>query len=309
MVSSHRITTLSSPIWCDDAASGRSHVVQVTRTVAEVRASVRAARRAGRRIGLVPTMGFLHDGHLSLIRRAAADCDDVIVSVFVNPTQFNDAADLAAYPRDEARDVELAVSAGATMVFAPPVEEVYPRHFAISVHVRGPITETLEGAVRGPEHFWGVATVVTKLFGMVQPDIAYFGQKDAQQCVVVSRLVADLDIPVELVICPTVREPDGLAMSSRNVRLRGNDRRRALALVEGLDAAGAAVRAGETDVTEVESVATKAMLARGVDPDYVAVVDPGTLAPLARIDGRALMVVAGHVGPVRLIDNAFLDAG
>src|SRR5215211_5889883 len=169
MVSSHRITTLSSPIWCDDAASGRSHVVQVTRTVAEVRASVRAARRAGRRIGLVPTMGFLHDGHLSLIRRAAADCDDVIVSVFVNPTQFNDAADLAAYPRDEARDVELAVSAGATMVFAPPVEEVYPRHFAISVHVRAPITETLEGAVRGPEHFWGVATVVTKLFGMVQP--------------------------------------------------------------------------------------------------------------------------------------------
>jgi pantoate--beta-alanine ligase len=282
-------------------------VVQVTRTVADVRATVRAARCAGRRIGLVPTMGFLHEGHMSLIRRAANECDDVIVSVFVNPTQFNDAADLAAYPRDEERDVELAGSAGATMVFAPPVEEVYPAGFASSVQLHGPITETFEGAVRGPEHFWGVATVVTKLFGMVQPDVAYFGQKDAQQCVVVSRLVADLDLPVELAICPTVREADGLAMSSRNVRLRGDDRERALALVESLDAADAAVRAGETDSAEVESVATKAMLARGVGPDYVAVVDPTTLAPLEQIDGRALMVVAAHVGPVRLIDNAILD--
>ena len=284
-------------------------MVQVTRTVADVRATVRAARRAGRRIGLVPTMGFLHEGHQSLIRRAAAECDDVIVSVFVNPTQFNDAADLAAYPRDEAHDLELADSAGATMVFAPPVEEVYPAGFATSVQLHGPITETFEGAVRGPEHFWGVATVVTKLFGMVQPDVAYFGQKDAQQCVVVSRLVADLDLAVELVICPTVREPDGLAMSSRNVRLRGDDRERALALVEGLDAADAAVRAGETDGAEIERVATKAMLARGVGPDYVAVVDPTSLAPIEHIDGRALMVVAAHVGPVRLIDNAILDAG
>jgi pantoate--beta-alanine ligase len=283
-------------------------LVQVTRTVADVRATVRAARGAGRRIGLVPTMGFLHEGHLSLIRRAAAECDDVVVSVFVNPTQFNDAADLEAYPRDEERDVELAGSAGATMVFAPPVEEVYPDGFATSVQLHGPITETFEGAVRGPEHFWGVATVVTKLFGMVLPDVAYFGQKDAQQCVVVTRLVRDLDLPVELVICPTVREHDGLAMSSRNVRLRGDDRERALALVDGLDAADAAVRAGETDSAEVESVATKAMLARGVGPDYVAVVDPTTLAPIEQVDGRALIVVAAHVGPVRLIDNALLDA-
>jgi pantoate--beta-alanine ligase len=282
-------------------------VVQVTRTVAEVRETVQAARRAGRRIGLVPTMGFLHEGHLSLIRRAAKDCDDVVVSVFVNPTQFNDPADLAAYPRNEENDVAMAASAGATMVFAPPVEEVYPAGFATTVELRGPITETFEGAVRGPEHFWGVATVVTKLFGMVQPDAAYFGQKDAQQCVVVSRLATDLDLPVELVICPTVREPDGLAMSSRNVRLRGDDRDRALALVDGLDAADAAVRAGETDAAEVESVATKAMLARGVGPDYVAVVDPTTLAPLERIAERALIVVAAHVGPVRLIDNAVLD--
>jgi len=282
-------------------------VVQVTRTVAEVRETIRAARRAGRRIGLVPTMGFLHEGHLSLIRRAAKDCDDVVVSVFVNPTQFNDAADLAAYPRNEDNDVAMAASAGATMVFAPPVEEVYPSGFATTIELRGPITETFEGAVRGPEHFWGVATVVTKLFGMVQPDVAYFGQKDAQQCVVVSRLVTDLDLPVELVICPTVREPDGLAMSSRNVRLRGDDRDRALALVDGLDAADAAVRAGETDAAAVESVATKAMLARGVGPDYVAVVDASTMAPLERITERALIVVAAHVGPVRLIDNAVLD--
>lgn len=282
-------------------------MVQVTRTVAEVRETVRAARRAGRRIGLVPTMGFLHEGHLSLIRRAATDCDEVVVSVFVNPTQFNDAADLAAYPRNEERDVDLAASAGATMVFAPPVEEVYPTGFATTIELRGPITETFEGAVRGPEHFWGVATVVTKLFGMVQPDLAYFGQKDAQQCVVVTRLVADLDLPVEIVICPTVREPDGLAMSSRNVRLCGGDRDRALALVEGLDAADAAVRGGETDAAEVERIAAKAMLARGVGPDYVAVVDPTTLAPLERIDDRGLLVVAAHVGPVRLIDNTILS--
>jgi len=282
-------------------------MVQVTRTVAEIRDEVRMARRAGRRVGLVPTMGFLHEGHLSLIRRAAAECDLVIVSIFVNPTQFNDAADLEAYPRNEERDVTLAATAGATTVFAPPVEEVYPKGFATSVQLHGPITETFEGAVRGPEHFWGVATVVTKLFGMVQPDVAYFGQKDAQQCVVVTRLVADLDLAVELVICPTVRESDGLAMSSRNVRLRGDDRDRALALIDGLDAAGAAVRAGETDGAEIERVATKAMLARGVDADYVAVVDPTTLAPLARVDGRALLVVAAHVGPVRLIDNAILE--
>jgi pantoate--beta-alanine ligase len=281
-------------------------VVQVTRTVAEVRESVRAARRAGRRIGLVPTMGYLHEGHLSLIRRATKDCDDVVVSVFVNPTQFSDAADLLAYPRDEERDVELAASAGATMVFAPPVEEVYPAGFATTVELRGPITETFEGAVRGPEHFWGVATVVTKLFGMVQPDFAYFGQKDAQQCVVVTRLVTDLDLPVELVVCPTVREDDGLAMSSRNVRLRGDDRDQALALVDALDAADAAVRAGETDAAAVESMATKAMLARGVGADYVAVVDATTLAPLERIESRALLLVAAHVGPVRLIDNAYL---
>ena len=194
------------------------------------------------------------------------------------------------------------------MVFAPPVDEVYPTGFATSVRLHGPITETLEGAVRGPEHFWGVATVVTKLFGMVQPDVAYFGQKDAQQCVVVSRLVADLDLPVESAICPTVREADGLAMSSRNVRLRGDDRERALALVEGLDAADAAVR-GRRDRRR-----------RGGERRHQGDAGPRRRRPTtspwstrhagarsSTIDGRALIVVAAHVGPVRLIDNAVLD--
>jgi pantoate--beta-alanine ligase len=277
--------------------------MDVIRSVGALRTALADVRRGGGRVGLVPTMGCLHEGHLSLIRRAATGCDAVVVSVFVNPTQFNDPADLAAYPRDEATDVALAVGAGATIVFTPGMDEVYPAGFSTSVHIAGPVTETLEGAVRGPDHFWGVATVVTKLFAMVQPDVAFFGQKDAQQCVVVNRLVADLNLPVEIVICPTVREADGLAMSSRNVRLGDHDRRRALALVDGLDAANAVIGAGETDAGVVTHVVTKAMLGRGVEPDYVAVVDAETLAPMSRIDRRAIIAIAGRVGPVRLIDN------
>ncbi|HKA03156.1 MAG TPA: pantoate--beta-alanine ligase, partial [Acidimicrobiales bacterium] len=189
----------------------------------------------------------------------------------------------------------------------PAVEEVYPAGFSTTVRIEGPLTETLEGATRGPAHFWGVATVVTKLFAMVQPDAAYFGQKDAQQCVVVRRLIADLNLPIDLVVCPTVREPDGLAMSSRNVRLRGCDRERALALVDALHAAEAAIADGETDAHEVIAGATKAMLSRGVTPEYVAVVDPGTLAPVTLVDHQVLVVVAAPVGPVRLIDNMLID--
>jgi pantoate--beta-alanine ligase len=281
--------------------------MDVIRSVGALRSALDDVRRGGGRVGLVPTMGCLHEGHLSLIRRAATSCDAVVVSVFVNPTQFNDPADLAAYPRDEANDVALAVGAGATIVFTPGADEVYPTGFTTSVHIVGPITETLEGAVRGPDHFWGVATVVTKLFAMVQPDVAFFGQKDAQQCVVVNRLVADLNLPVEIVVCPTVREADGLAMSSRNVRLGDHDRKRALALVDGLDAANAVIGAGETDAGVVIHVVTKAMLGRGVEPDYVAVVDADTLAPLSRIDRRAVIAIAGRVGPVRLIDNIVVD--
>jgi pantoate--beta-alanine ligase len=252
-------------------------------------------------------MGFLHDGHLSLIHRAAGECGLVVVSIFVNPTQFNDAGDLAAYPRDEQRDVELAAAAGADVAFIPEVDEVYPTGFATTVRIAGPLTETLEGAMRGPEHFWGVATVVAKLFGMVQPDAAYFGQKDAQQCVVVRRLVADLDLPVAITVCPTVREPDGLAMSSRNVRLCAADRQRALGLIEGLRAAEAAIHGGATDPAEAAGAATAAMAARDVTAEYIAIVDPDTLQPVDRIEDRTLLAVAATVGPVRLIDNLFVE--
>ena len=207
--------------------------MRTLRTVAEVRAALREARRTERVIGLVPTMGALHDGHLSLIRRARATCDEVVVSLFVNPAQFNVASDLAAYPRDEVRDGALAAEAGADLLFAPELAEVYPPGFATTVHIGG-VTETLEGEYRGVAHFDGVATVVTKLLNMVGPDVAFFGQKDAQQALVIRRLVRDLDLPVRIEVCPTVREADGLALSSRNVHLHGADRERALALRDAL---------------------------------------------------------------------------
>lgn len=275
----------------------------VVRGVAELQRVVAARRGTGATIGLVPTMGYLHDGHLSLIRRASAECGLVVVSIFVNPTQFNDPADLAAYPRDEARDVDLAAAAGADVVFVPEPVEVYPDGFCTTVRIEGPVTETLEGAVRGPGHFWGVATVVAKLFSMAQPDVAYFGQKDAQQCVVIARLVTDLNLPVRVEVCPTVREPDGLAMSSRNVRLRGDDRRRALALRAGLTAVEGAVAAGERTVTVLERLGRDAFSPFGVEVEYFAGVDPVTLHPLARVERTALFVTAAPVGPVRLIDN------
>lgn len=275
----------------------------VVRGVAELQRVVAARRADGERIGLVPTMGYLHDGHLSLIDRAANECGLVVVSIFVNPTQFNDPGDLAAYPRDEDRDVALAAAAGADVVFAPDAAAVYPDGFCTTVRIDGPVTETLEGAVRGPGHFWGVATVVAKLFTMATPDVAYFGQKDAQQCVVVRRLVTDLNLPVRVEVCPTVREPDGLAMSSRNVRLSDDDRRRALALRAGLAAVEGAVAAGERTVAELERLGRAAFAPYGVDVEYFAGVDPVTLHPLERVEGSALFVTAAPVGPVRLIDN------
>jgi pantoate--beta-alanine ligase len=279
--------------------------VRTVRTVADLRAALREPRRAGRAIGLVPTMGALHEGHLSLIRSARAENDVVVVSLFVNPAQFNDASDLAAYPRDEARDAQAAEAAGADLLFAPPVEEVYPPGFATTVHVAG-LTEHLEGEHRGAAHFEGVATVVTKLVNMVQPDAAYFGQKDAQQAAVVRRLVSDLDIPVRIAICATVRESDGLALSSRNVHLRGADRDRALALKQGLDAAAEAVAAGERDAQAVAAAGRAAMARLGVEPEYLALVRPDDLRPVERIDGDVLVAVAARVGPTRLIDNTIL---
>ncbi|MQA79769.1 MAG: pantoate--beta-alanine ligase [Streptosporangiales bacterium] len=281
--------------------------MKTVRTVEDLRAELRPSRLAGQTIGLVPTMGFLHEGHLSLIRRARAACDVVVMSLFVNPAQFDESADLEAYPRDERRDAALAERAGVDVLFAPPADVVYPDGFTTTVRVTGPLTGSLEGAQRGADHFHGVTTVVTKLFAMVQPDVAYFGQKDAQQSVVVRTAVRDLNLPVRVEVCPTVREPDGLALSSRNVRLLGDDRRRALALRRGLDAAEAAVAGGVRDADTIEKAAVAAMADLAVEPEYLAVVDPGTLAPLRVVDGTALVVVAARVGPVRLIDNTVID--
>jgi pantoate--beta-alanine ligase len=279
--------------------------MRTVRSVAELRAALAGARREGRTIGLVPTMGFLHDGHLSLIERAAAECDEVVVSLFVNPAQFNDPADLDAYPRDEARDAALAADAGAHLLFAPPVEAVYPPGFSTTVAVRG-VTEPLEGAHRGVEHFDGVTTVVTKLFNMVGPDVAYFGQKDAQQALVIRKLARDLDMPVRVEVLPTVREPDGLAMSSRNVRLNGT-RDQALALSRALRAAEDAVGAGERDAAKVRAAALAAMTSQDVEPEYLELVDTDTLAPVDTITGEVLLAVAAQVGGVRLIDNTLLQ--
>ena len=280
--------------------------MRVVRTVAEVRAVVADARSRGEVIGLVPTMGAFHDGHLSLIRRARADGGLVVVSLFVNPTQFGANEDLSAYPRDEARDAELAREAGTDILFAPAVHEVYPDGFATSIHVSG-ITEVLCGAVRGAQHFDGVATVVAKLFGMVAPDAAYFGQKDAQQIVVVRRLVRDLDIPVRIVACPIVREADGLAMSSRNVYLDPAARAQATALNRALTAAEAAVRAGTTDAATVLAAAHAELAASGIDPEYVELRTPDDLRTVAVVDRPTLLAVAARVGRARLIDNRILE--
>lgn len=281
--------------------------MKTVRTIAEVRAALAGPREQRQRVGLVPTMGALHQGHRALVERARAQCDHVVVSVFVNPRQFDDAGDLAAYPRDEDRDAALAAEAGADLLFAPAAEELYPPGFATTVSVRGP-AEGLEGACRGAAHFDGVATVVAKLLIIVNPHAAYFGQKDAQQLAVVRRLAADLALPVRIEAVRTVREPDGLALSSRNVRLGPADRPRALALARALEAAQAAVTAGERDPAAVATAGRQAMAALQVEPEYLELVDPDTFAPLTAIDGEALVAVAARVGAVRLIDNGCIRA-
>ncbi len=281
--------------------------MRTVRATDDLRLALASARRDGRAIGLVPTMGALHEGHLSLIRRARRECDVVVVSLFVNPTQFDEHADLERYPRDERRDAELADAAGADVLFAPPVEEVYPPGFATAVEVRGP-ADRLEGAVRGAEHFRGVCTVVAKLLGMTLPDVAYFGQKDAQQLVVIRRMVADLNLPVRIQACPTVRERDGLALSSRNARLSAEQRSRAIALPEALHAAARAAADGVCDGAELVATASAALAARGVEPEYVELVDPDSLAPCERLERDALLLVAARLGDTRLIDNTTLRA-
>jgi pantoate--beta-alanine ligase len=279
--------------------------VRTLRTIAELRAALAPPRREGRSIGLVPTMGALHDGHLSLIRRARQECELVVVSLFVNPAQFNDAGDLHAYPSDERRDAQLAGDAGADYLFAPSVPEIYPSGFATQVSV-GVITETLEGLHRGRAHFDGVTTVVTKLLNIVAPRVAYFGHKDIQQAVVIRRLARDLDIPVRIAVCPTVRESDGLALSSRNVRLSPGERQRAAALHRALELVKNAVLAGERDPAAAIAQARGELARAEIDLDYLELVDADTLAPVARIDGDVLAVIAGRVGSTRLIDNALI---
>jgi pantoate--beta-alanine ligase len=280
--------------------------VKILRTVAEVRAHVADARHHGRQIGLVPTMGAFHGGHEALMRAAREACDEVVVSLFVNPAQFDEASDLDAYPRSEASDAATAESLGVDVLFAPPVAEIYPDGFATSVQVAG-LSGVLEGAERGASHFDGVCTVVCKLFNIVAPDVAFFGQKDAQQVVVIRRMVRDLDLPVRIETVPTVREPDGLAMSSRNARLGPKDRERALALRRGLDAVRAAIDAGEEDGRRAQAAGLAAMEADGVMAEYLTLVDPDSLEPLERVDGRVLVVVAARVGPARLIDNDLIE--
>jgi pantoate--beta-alanine ligase len=279
--------------------------MNVLNTIAEVRATLKERRRAGQSIGLVPTMGAFHAGHLSLMRRAREECDVVVVSLFVNPTQFNDPSDLTAYPRDPDRDAALAAEIGVDYLFAPPAEEVYPRGFATTVSVGG-VTEPLEGAVRGRSHFDGVTTVVAKLFNIVGPDVAYFGQKDAQQALVVRRLVRDLDMPVRIEVCPTVREPDGLALSSRNAHLSPDERTRAAALHRALAAIQDAISAGERDPDAARAQGLAELQAAQIDPDYVELVSAGTLRPVDRIDGDVLALIAARVGTTRLIDNQLI---
>jgi pantoate--beta-alanine ligase len=276
--------------------------MRTVRTVADMRAALAIARQAGRSIALVPTMGAFHEGHLSLIRAARASCDEVVVSLFVNPTQFQDPLDLAAYPRDERTDAALAAEMGADFLLAPPAAEVYRPGFATTVSVRE-LTDRLEGEHRGRAHFDGVATVVTKLLNVVHPHLAYFGQKDAQQVAVIKRLVHDLDLPVRIEVCPTVREPDGLAMSSRNVRLTSEERHRAPALHRSLVASRATVRAGERDAARVREAGLAELSRAGIVPDYLELVAPSTFAPVEVIDDDVLAVVAARLGSVRLIDN------
>jgi len=261
-------------------------------------------REAGKRIGFVPTMGFLHEGHGALIRQSAARCDTTVVSIFVNPSQFGPSEDLASYPRDLERDQNLCLEADASVLFLPEVAEIYPTGFQTHVEP-GRLAEPLCGRYR-PGHFRGVTTVVAKLFSIVQPDLAFFGQKDLQQTVVIRRMARDLNLPVDLVVVPTVREPDGLALSSRNANLDEDARRRALCLSEGLLAAKAAFDEGERDATRLLEFARRPLA--GVDSiQYLELVDAQTLEAIhGAVDRSTALCVAAYMGSTRLIDNVLL---
>lgn len=277
--------------------------MKICTTISEVRTACRQAR--AHRLGLVPTMGALHEGHLSLIRAAKAQCDRVAVSVFVNPTQFGPGEDLTRYPRPFERDIQLLESEGVDIVFAPSVEEMYGTGGTAWVTVEG-LSEKLDGRSR-PGHFRGVTTVVTKLFHIVEPDVAFFGQKDAAQLAVIRRMVKDLNFPVEIVACPIAREPDGLAMSSRNAYLNSEDRRRALALNRALKQVEKEFGNGERNSAKLIATARQLFAQEPqVRLDYFEIVDPDTLDPVEQITTKTLVAVAAYVGPTRLIDNLLL---
>ena len=280
--------------------------VKVVRAKRDLRAALAEVRADGCSIGLVPTMGALHEGHLSLLRAAREECDVVVMSLFVNPTQFAPGEDFERYPRDEERDLELAGRSGVDLVYSPSAEEVYPEGSVTTVEAAG-LSEVLCGdpGRRGPEHFRGVATVVAKLLNTVAPDVAYFGQKDAQQVAVIRRMVCDLDFPVRIESLPIVREPDGLAMSSRNAYLGPEDRMRAAALSRALRAVEAAARA--RPLAEAIEEGRRQLAAAGIEPEYLEARDPDSLEPVDALDGRrALVAVAARVGGARLIDNVIL---
>ncbi len=283
--------------------------MKIVRTRTELREALAEPRRGGKRIGLVPTMGYFHEGHLSLMRGAREECDVVVVSLFVNPTQFGPGEDLEAYPRDEDRDAELAALEGVDLLWMPDADEMYPEGFATTVEVGNELTGVLEGdpGQRGPSHFRGVTTVVAKLFNSVQPDVAYFGRKDAQQAVVIERMARDLDYPVEIAVQPTIREEGGLALSSRNAYLTPEQRDQAAAISLALRAAERAAREGETSTEALVEVARNELRSAGIEPEYVEARAAEDLSPIAELNGRPVLVaVAARVGRARLIDNVLI---
>jgi pantoate--beta-alanine ligase len=279
--------------------------VKICATIEEMRASCRAARGTGKRLGFVPTMGALHEGHLSLVRAAKAACDVVGASIFVNPTQFGPNEDLAKYPRSFERDRDLLEKEGVALLFAPSVEEMYPAGAVTWVTVEE-LSGKLDGRSR-PGHFRGVTTVVSKLFHIVEPDAAFFGQKDAAQAAIIRRMVRDLLLPVEIVVGPIVREADGLALSSRNAYLSAEERQRALILHRSLERVSELVAGGERKAATLISAAKAQFVGRpSVRLDYFEIVDPESLDPVEDVSGGALALVAAHVGATRLIDNVVL---
>jgi pantoate--beta-alanine ligase len=290
---------------CSQQREGATALPQIVTSGEQVRQLVQAARQQGKSVGFVPTMGALHEGHLTLIDAARAECDVAVVSIFVNPTQFGPQEDFRRYPRDLERDMMLLGGRGCDFVFTPGESQMYSADHATYVDV-GPLGQVLEGEFR-PTHFRGVATIVLKLFQFVPADRAYFGRKDYQQTVVVRQMVADLNVPIDIRVCPTMREPDGLAMSSRNVYLSADERRRAVVLSQSLRLAEQSAAKGECDI---ETIRQK-MLANiervgGVDVQYIAFVSEGTLSAVERISGPTTVVIAATVGKTRLIDNVLI---